>query len=66
VTIRLLGSDDFPAEARKQAVRDLTSAAAAGALYVDVGQRYPLDRIADAHDHVDAGTRGRILIDIPQ
>jgi NADPH2:quinone reductase len=66
VTLRLLGSDDFPAEAKRQAARDLTSAAAAGALHVDIGQTYPLHRIADAHDHVDAGTRGRILVDIPQ
>jgi NADPH2:quinone reductase len=66
VTLRLLGSDDFPTEAKQQAARDLTSAAAAGALHVGIGQIYPLHRIADAHDHVDAGTRGRILVDIPQ
>jgi NADPH2:quinone reductase len=66
VTIRLLGSDDFPVEAKRQAARDLTNAAAAGALHIEIGQTYPLHRIADAHDHVDAGTRGRILVDIPQ
>jgi NADPH:quinone reductase-like Zn-dependent oxidoreductase len=66
LTIRLLGSDDFPADAKEQAARDLTSAAAAGALHIEVGQSYPLHRIADAHDHVDAGTRGRVLVDIPQ
>ena len=66
VTIRLLGSDDFPADAKQQAARDLTSAAAVGALHIEFGQSYPLDRIADAHDHVDAGTRGRVLIEIPQ
>ncbi|WP_319450421.1 MULTISPECIES: NADPH:quinone reductase [unclassified Mycobacterium] len=65
-TLRLLGSDDFPAEAKQQAARDLTSAAAAGALHVAIDQRYPLHRIAGAHDHVDAGTRGRILVDITQ
>jgi NADPH:quinone reductase len=66
VTLRLLGSDDFPAEAKQQAARDLTGAAAAGALHVEVGQSYPLHRIAGAHDHVDAGTRGRILVHIPR
>jgi NADPH2:quinone reductase len=66
VTLRLLGSDDFPAEAKQLAARDLTSAAAAGALHVEVGQSYPLHQIADAHDHVDAGARGRTLVDIPQ
>lgn len=65
VTLRLLGSDDFPAEARRQAARDLTAAAAVGALNVDVGDRYPLEDIAKAHDRVDAGGRGRVLVTIP-
>ncbi|MET7975322.1 NADPH:quinone reductase [Streptomyces mirabilis] len=65
VTLRLLGSDDFPAEARRQAARDLTAAAAVGALAVDVGDRYPLEDIAKAHDRVDAGGRGRVLVTIP-
>ncbi|MEU9182596.1 NADPH:quinone reductase [Streptomyces sp. NPDC048550] len=66
VTLRLLGSDDFPAEARRQAARDLTAAAAVGALTVDVGDRFPLADIAEAHDRIDAGGRGRVLIDTPQ
>ncbi len=66
VTLRLLGSDDFPAEARRQAARDLTAAAAVGALTVDVGDRFPLADIAKAHDRIDAGGRGRVLIDAPQ
>ncbi|MBB4950350.1 NADPH2:quinone reductase [Kitasatospora gansuensis] len=66
VTLRLIGSDDFPADAKLQAARDLTSAAAVGALTVDVGDRYPLADIAKAHDRVDAGGRGRVLIDIPR
>ncbi|SHH63307.1 NADPH:quinone reductase [Streptomyces sp. 3214.6] len=66
VTLRLLGSDDFPDQARRQAARDLTAAAAVGALTVDVGDRFPLAGIAEAHDRIDAGGRGRVLIDIPQ
>ncbi|MEW2138919.1 NADPH:quinone reductase [Streptomyces sp. NPDC005409] len=66
VTLRLFGSDDFPDQARRQAVRDLTAAAAVGALTVDVGDRFPLADIAKAHDRVDAGGRGRVLIDVPQ
>ena len=72
VTLRLLGSDDFPAEAKRQAARALTSAvgaltSAVGALAVAVGDRHPLEDIAKAHDHVDAGGgHGRILLTIPQ
>ncbi|MEU5643407.1 NADPH:quinone reductase [Streptomyces milbemycinicus] len=65
ITLRLLGSDDFPAEAKRQAARDLTAAAAVGALTVDVGDRYPLPAIAQAHERVDSGARGRVLVTIP-
>lgn len=64
VTLRLLGSDDFPHRARHQAARELTSAAASGALTVPVRERFPLDEIARAHDAVDAGGHGRIVLDV--
>jgi NADPH2:quinone reductase len=66
VTLRMIGSDDFPDQARRQAVRDLTAAAAVGALSVEVGANYRLEAIAEAHDRVDAGGRGRVLITIPR
>jgi NADPH:quinone reductase len=66
VVLRLIGSDDFPEEAKRQAARDLTAAAAVGALTVKVGDRYELADIAKAHDRVDAGSRGRILITVPR
>ena len=65
VTLRLLGSDDFPAQAKRQAARDLSAAAAVGALKVSIAARYPLQEIAKAHDHVGAGSRGRILLTLP-
>jgi NADPH2:quinone reductase len=55
VTLRLLGSDDFSVDAKRKAARDLTTAAAAGAVAIEIGQRYPLEQIAAAHDRVDAG-----------
>jgi NADPH2:quinone reductase len=62
VTVRLLGSDDFPAAAKQQAVADLTSAARSGALSVAVAAPMPLEHAADAHDRVDAGTRDRVIL----
>jgi NADPH2:quinone reductase len=64
VSVRMLGSDDFPLQARKLAVQDLTSAAAIGALTVPVSARYPLTDVARSHDHVDAGAHGRVLLTI--
>jgi NADPH:quinone reductase len=65
LTIRLLGSDDFPPAAKRQAAVDLTTAAREGALSIPSGDPLPLDRIAEAHDRVDAGTRKRVLLAIP-
>jgi NADPH:quinone reductase len=64
-TLRLLGSDGFPAEAKRHAAADLTAAAADGALSVPVGAVLPLDGIAAAHDRVDAGATGRVLLALP-
>jgi NADPH2:quinone reductase len=62
VTIRLLGSDDFPLEAKTQAAADLTKAAQEGALSLDIHVPLPLEQTAEAHERVDAGTRGRVLV----
>jgi NADPH:quinone reductase len=65
ITIRLLGSDDFPAAAKQQAAADLTAAARAGALSVTVDALLPLEQAAQAHDRVDQSARGRVLLTIP-
>lgn len=65
LTIRLLGSDDFPVEARLQAASDLTRAAFDGALRLPIREPYPIDQIAAAHDQVDADNRTRVLIELP-
>ena len=65
ITLRLLGSDDFPAQAKQAAAHDLNRAAAEGALAVEVADPYPLEGIADAHAAVEAGaTRQRILLKV--
>ncbi|HUQ55601.1 NADPH:quinone reductase [Lentzea sp.] len=63
-TVRLFGSDDFPAAAKRAAARDLTAAAAVGALRVRVGQVFGLAEIAAAHERVDAGGGGRVLVTV--
>jgi NADPH2:quinone reductase len=66
ITLRLLGSDDFPPEAKQQAGADLTNAANTGALTIPIAAAYPLIEVAAAHEHVDHGPRnGRILLAIP-
>ena len=65
MTIRLLGSDDFPAAAKQQAAEDLTAAARDGALSIPIEEPLPLEQAAQAHDRVDGGARGRILLAIP-
>ena len=64
ITIRLLGSDDFPADAKTQAAEDLTAAAAAGAFDIPIADPFPLEQIAAAQDRVDAGSRQRILLTV--
>lgn len=66
LTIRLLGSDDFPVAAKRQAASDLTAAARDGALRIPIDPPLPLERIADAHDRVDAGARNRVVLSIPR
>ena len=65
-TIRLLGSDDFPRSAKQEAAVELTRAADAGDLFISHGQPLPLERVAEAHDQVDAGSRSRVLLAIPE
>jgi NADPH2:quinone reductase len=63
VTLRLLGSDDFPTEAKQQAAQDLTAVAAEKRLDFQIAPAYPLDRIAEAHEAVEVGARGgRVLV----
>ena len=66
VTIRLLGSDDFPADAKIQAATDLTQAAREGALTVPIAEPLPLAAAATAHERVDADNRRRVLLAIPE
>jgi NADPH:quinone reductase len=66
VTIRLLGSDDFPQDAKDAAARDLTRAAARSALSIPVTEVVPLEQVAAAHELVESGSAaGRVLLSLP-
>src|SRR5215469_4381383 len=66
VTIRLLGSDDFPQDAKDAAARDLSEAAAQSALWIPVAKIMPLTQIAAAHELIESGSApGRVLVSIP-
>lgn len=64
VTVRFLGSDDFPPAAKRAAMDDLIAAVCEGALRLSVGEVVPLEQIAQAHDDVDTGRVGRVLVRI--
>lgn len=65
ISIRLLGSDDFPVQARQHAAADLTAAARDGALTPPIADPFPLDQAAAAHEQVDADNRRRVLLALP-
>jgi NADPH:quinone reductase len=66
VSIRLLGSDDFPQAAKDAAAHDLTDAAASSALSVSIAEVFPLERIAAAHELIESGKApGRVLLALP-
>lgn len=64
VALRLLGSDDFPPAVKAKAAADLTVALSDGAVRSTVVHRLPLDDIAAAHDLVEQGAGGRVVLQI--
>lgn len=65
-TVRLLGSDDFSPAVKAHAAAELTAALVAGALRSTVAERVPLKDIAVAHELVEKGVGGRVMVDIPR
>ena len=65
LTIRLLGSDDFPADAKQQAAVDLSAAASDGDLTIPIADSFDLASAAAAHDQVDLDNRRRVVLALP-
>jgi NADPH2:quinone reductase len=58
-----LGSDDFPAEAKVAATRDLNDTLQAGWSGFEIAERIPLAEIARAHELVEHPVRrGRVVL----
>jgi NADPH2:quinone reductase len=63
-TLRVLGSDDFAPEVKAHAASELTSALLDATLRIPIAERLPLDDIAIAHEHVEVGTPGRVIVHV--
>ena len=65
VRLFFLGSDDFPADAKQAAARGLNEALAKRWAGFEIGARYPLQSIAEAHDAVEQRrTAGRVVVNL--
>lgn len=62
VSLRLLGSDDFPPAVKAEAACELTAALVEGSLKAAIAARLPLADIALAHELVEQGAGGRVLL----
>ena len=65
VTIRFILLYGIPAEAADQAVADISRAVAAAALTELPVTRFSLDQVADAHNAVEAGAVGKVVVELP-
>ena len=53
IRVCFLGSDDFPAEAKAAAARDLNAALEAKWPGFEIGRRFPLSAVAEAHEYLE-------------
>ena len=65
VCLRFVLVYNVAAEWLARAVEDVSAAVAAGDLSELPAHRFPLDEIAAAHEAVEAGAVGKVLVDIP-
>ena len=65
-TLRLLGSDDFSPDAKSHAAHELTLALIDGSLRSVIAERVPLAEVARAHELVERGVGGRVIVTIDE
>jgi NADPH2:quinone reductase len=65
IRLFFLGSDDFPAEAKLAAARALNDTLESGWQGFEIGARFPLELIAEAHEAVEEGkVTGRVVLSV--
>jgi NADPH2:quinone reductase len=64
-TLRFVLIYGIPAESADEAVTDISAALAAGALTELPVTRFSIDQVVAAHEAVEAGTAGKVVIEIP-
>jgi NADPH:quinone reductase len=63
VRVFFVGSDDVPVDAKRAAAVAVTDALAEGWTGFDIAERWPLEAIATAHEHIEQlSGRGRIVL----
>jgi NADPH2:quinone reductase len=65
-TLRLLGSDDFAPGVKEHAAQELTVALVEGSLRSAIVERVPLAEIARAHELVERGVDGRVIVTVAE
>ena len=65
ITLRFVLVYTMPADAIRAAVEDVSAAVAEGALTTLPLHRFALERIAEAHEAVEAGAIGKVVVDLP-
>lgn len=64
ISIFFLGSDDFSAEVKQTAAKDLAQLLADGWQGLPIGEVYELNQVAQAHVHVETRKAGRALVQV--
>ena len=64
VTVRMVLVYDMPEPAKTAAIADITRWLEAGALTHQLGPHFPLEKIVQAHEAVEGGAIGNVVVDV--
>jgi NADPH2:quinone reductase len=64
IRIHFLGSDDFPGDAKLAAAAAINALLEAGWQGFQIGARFPLSDIAAAHEQLERGHAGRVILNL--